>query len=62
MRGSQSMNVMWMVEPFLALWDQTAASRRTKNARENCGSTVLAVYISYFRNTFILQSLCMNKT
>lgn len=43
MSGSQSMKVMWMVEPFLALWDQTAASRRTKNARENCEFTVSAM-------------------
>lgn len=36
-RGSQSMNVMWMMEPFFAECDQTAASRRMKKERENCG-------------------------
>ncbi len=38
MRGSQSMKLMWISgssEPFLGLWDQTAASRRTKKASEN---------------------------
>lgn len=35
MRGSQSMKVMWMSEPLRGDLDQTAASRRVKNAREN---------------------------
>ena len=35
MRGSQSMKLMWMVLPLRVDLDQTAASRRTKNAREN---------------------------
>jgi hypothetical protein len=37
MRGSQSMNVMWIggSEPFFAECDHTAASTITKKAREN---------------------------
>jgi hypothetical protein len=35
MRGSQSMKLMLMSEPLRAECDQTAASRRVKNAREN---------------------------
>ena len=38
MRGNQSMNVMWMggSDPFRDDLEKTAASRRTKKARENC--------------------------
>lgn len=37
MKGSQSMKVMWMVEPLRDECDQTAASRRMKKESENCG-------------------------
>lgn len=38
MSGSQSIKVMWMggSEPLRGDLEKTAASRRTKKARENC--------------------------
>lgn len=58
MRGSQSMNVMWMVDPFFALCDHTAASRRTKNARENCGLEMFSYSTS---RLFHLHLFCFEQ-
>lgn len=41
-RGSQSTKLTWTSLPFLTDLDQTAASRRTKNAREALNERLLA--------------------
>lgn len=58
MRGSQSMKLMWMSEPFL-LCDQTEASRRTKKERENWAP--MLVHLSNF-NFAISESSVQKRT
>jgi hypothetical protein len=53
-RGSQSIKVMWIGGslPLSGEWENTEASRRVKNARENCVRK--SVYVFIFHNLRLL--------